>query len=98
MRKPCARIARAFTLENNAVKVPNCWLWPDRNIGKRESRELRGQFNALVNDYVKMRAAVANLANVAEGIHRLVFEGRESDQDWARVLEVVAEAKKVLNT
>ena len=27
------------------------WLWPDRTIGKRESRELRNEHNALVNSH-----------------------------------------------
>ena len=28
-----------------------CWLWPDRQISKTESRELREEHNALVNAY-----------------------------------------------
>ena len=27
------------------------WLWPDHTIGKRESRQLREEQNALVNAY-----------------------------------------------
>lgn len=32
----------------NAMKAQS-WLWPDRTIGKRESRKLREEHNALVN-------------------------------------------------
>lgn len=43
------------------------WLWPDRAIGKRESRRLREEHNAAVNDVAALleacRDAVATLAN-----------------------------------
>lgn len=34
------------------------WLWPNRSIGKRESRLLRDEHNALVNDYVRLLDAL----------------------------------------
>lgn len=30
------------------------WLWPDRTIGKRESRDLREEHNALVNSHAEL--------------------------------------------
>lgn len=30
------------------------WLWPDRAIGKRESRELREEHNALINSHAQL--------------------------------------------
>jgi hypothetical protein len=30
------------------------WLWPDRTIGKRESRQLREEHNALVNSHEEL--------------------------------------------
>lgn len=30
------------------------WLWPDRVIGKRESRTLRDEHNALVNSHAEL--------------------------------------------
>lgn len=35
----------------------NAWLWPDRTIGKRESRQLREEHNALLNAYDKVKTA-----------------------------------------
>ena len=37
------------------------WLWPDRTIGKRESRRLREEHNALVNEHTAMLDALREL-------------------------------------
>lgn len=41
------------------------WLWPDRVIGKRESRTLRDEHNALVNSHAdlleQLKALVGDL-------------------------------------
>lgn len=34
------------------------WLWPDRTIGKRESRDLREEHNALVKLNVELLAVL----------------------------------------
>ena len=34
------------------------WLWPDRTIGKRESRQLREEHNELVNEHAAMLDAL----------------------------------------
>lgn len=34
------------------------WLWPDRVIGKRESRQLREEHNRLVNSSAALVAAI----------------------------------------
>ena len=49
-----------------------CWLWPDREIGKRLSRVLREEHNAVVNvaaelrDVLELAVSRVELAN-AEG-------------------------------
>lgn len=46
------------------------WHWPDHNIGKRESRRLRLEHNALANEHAELAAAneklVAVLKEIAE--------------------------------
>lgn len=37
------------------------WLWPDHNIGKRESRELRQEHNDLVNAHSDLLDIMQNL-------------------------------------
>lgn len=37
------------------------WLWPDHVIGKRESRRLREQHNALANSHAELFAALCGL-------------------------------------
>ena len=44
----------------NATRT-ECWLWPDRTIGKRESRQLREDHNATVNAIADSLARVAEL-------------------------------------
>ena len=42
-------------------ELPECWLWPDHVIGKRESRKLREEHNALINvaaDLLRQRDAL----------------------------------------
>ena len=34
------------------------WLWPDRTIGKRESRALRDEHNRLINSHAKLLEAI----------------------------------------
>lgn len=37
---------------------PQCWLWPDHTIAKAESRQLREEHNALVNENERLREAL----------------------------------------
>lgn len=48
--------------------TPPSWLWPDRPIGKRESRELREQFNALVNSHAALLDVVRKMPPVLRGV------------------------------
>jgi hypothetical protein len=59
-------------------EIESCWLWPDHVIGKRESRQLRDEHNALVNDHAALLAerdrlrevlkdCVASLVAIGEG-------------------------------
>lgn len=41
----------------------NTWLWSDRNIGKRESRELREEHNIAVNQNVRLLEALQAVAD-----------------------------------
>lgn len=44
-----------MTTENKQTHTPaKSWLWPDRTIGKAESRALREEHNALVNVAAKL--------------------------------------------
>lgn len=37
------------------------WLWPDREIGKRESRKLREEHNRAVNEHAEMLAVLLEI-------------------------------------
>lgn len=41
--------------------VAKAWLWPDRHIGKRESRKLREEHNALYNEHARLIAALEEI-------------------------------------
>lgn len=43
------------------------WLWPDHNIGKRESRRLRDEHNATVNVAVDLLAALRRVVATCHG-------------------------------
>lgn len=42
------------------------WLWPDRQIGKRESRQLREEHNALVNSHTELLEACKSMLDWME--------------------------------
>jgi hypothetical protein len=44
-----------------AAPIGRSWLWPDHVIGKRESRQLREEHNALVNSHADMRDALKQI-------------------------------------
>ncbi len=48
-------------LYSNKTQRTRTWLWPDRVVGKRESRQLRDEHNALVNSHDDLRLALAAL-------------------------------------
>jgi len=37
------------------------WLWPDRTIGKLESRDLREEHNRLVNSHAELLSSLVRL-------------------------------------
>ena len=41
------------------------WLWPDHVIGKRESRRLREEHNALANEQAELLKALGEIADDA---------------------------------
>jgi hypothetical protein len=64
-----------------------CWLWPDRTIGKNESRALREEHNATVNVNTELSAALHKtldaLYNETHG---------DDDTPWIRSVKADAEA------
>lgn len=48
-----------------------CWLWPDRTIGKRESRVLREEHNKLANSHAELLAALELALSRAESDLRM---------------------------
>ena len=48
------------------------WLWPDRTIGKKESRVLREEHNALVNSHEEHNALVNSHADLLAACESLV--------------------------
>jgi hypothetical protein len=44
------------------------WLWPDHVIGKRESRRLREEHNALANSHAVILAALRDMTRWVEGL------------------------------
>lgn len=45
-------------ITNTQTKPAQSWLWPDHNIGLRESRKLREEHNALVNSHAALVEAL----------------------------------------
>jgi hypothetical protein len=55
----------------------NTWLWPDRTIGKAESRELREEHNAVVNQSAALREGISFI--IADSL------GDDTSVDWIRI-------------
>lgn len=60
-------------VQNSKFKA---WLWPDRVIGKRASRDYREQYNALLNSHHALLSALSGLV----GCHDSGFELCECDK------------------
>lgn len=72
------------------------WFWPDHVIGKRESRRLREEHNALANSHAELEVALkATLAslNVAFSAEENPFGIGHNDAEDARSLAETALAK-----
>ena len=70
------------------------WLWPDRVIGKRESRVLRDEHNRVINLNAELLAA---LGSAEQEIVELLedfcqSEGPESDVQGQRTLQLIRAA------
>jgi hypothetical protein len=76
---------------NDQTVEPKCWLWPDRTIGKAESRQLREEHNALVNEATRMREALQAILNDTEQAP----VGDETDRHFAVIM---ARARSALTT
>lgn len=57
------------------------WLWPDHTIGKRESRQLREEHNALVNSHAELLAALQAVTATARTFRNVP----KDDQEWTPI-------------
>ena len=70
------------------------WLWPDHNIGKRESRQLREEHNAVVNNHERLVAALREIAGIASCG---VIERRETGKPtWYATVAIADAARQAL--
>lgn len=56
------------------------WLWPDRVIGKRESRTLRDEHNSLVNSRAGLLETIKKIQHNAQ-----VMNQAEPNRVWTAV-------------
>jgi hypothetical protein len=73
-----ADLSEYTATEIEAMTPGKSWLWPDRTIGKRESRTLREEHNALVNSEAELLRALERCADWFAG------GGDEPDVDELR--------------
>jgi len=61
------------------------WLWPDRTIGKRESRTLREEHNATVNSHADLLACLRKCVDEMDsrGDYERQRDGGYDDEDAA---------------
>lgn len=71
-----------------------CWLWPDRTIGKRESRQLREEHNKIVNQHAELLEAVKKCED-AIGFARLT--GKLSNSGLSPVNDALVSARTALD-
>ena len=61
----------------------NSWLWPDKVIGKRESRLLRNEHNEAVNLNAELVEALECYAAHAEWTAEVFLQGENADgSEW----------------
>ncbi|MDO8705375.1 MAG: hypothetical protein Q7J84_10560 [Sulfuricaulis sp.] len=53
----------------------SAFLWPDRVIGKRESRRIRDEHNALYNSHAELAGALRDLFEQCATVHKHWGEG-----------------------
>ncbi len=62
------------------------WLWPDRTIGKRESRELREEHNRAVNDHADALRVLRDLVDVTrQAAERTTLTGSDLERLAKRI-------------
>ena len=85
----------------------NTWLWPNHNIGKRKSGELREEHNAAVNQNAKLLQAVNDkdqelfesqelVAELLEACYSALNAVNDADYEGAAILldEAIRKASK----
>jgi hypothetical protein len=53
-------------MNTNEQKKFNSWLWPDRPIGKAESKQLREEHNALLNSHAELLEALTECSRLLD--------------------------------
>ena len=69
------------------MSAPRCWLWPDRVIGKKESRVLREEHNALCNSHAELVKALDQLQASATWAGQMIGDIPEQSHFRQTVLE-----------
>jgi hypothetical protein len=70
---------------------PTTWLWPDHKIGKRESRKLREEHNALMNQSADLLAALMEMMDQAGEVYPH-FESERGQANIAKARAAIARA------
>ena len=61
----------------------SAFLWPDHVIGKRESRRIRDEHNALYNSHAELAAAMGDLFEQCAMMHKHWGEGSNAKEAGA---------------
>lgn len=69
------------------------WHWPDHVIGKRESRRLREEHNALANSHAELLAALQSILKWVDPYSVPGYEDKVRDVEAAEA--AVAKAEEV---
>ena len=79
----------------NNSPTPHSWLWPDRTIGKRESRILREEHNEAINQRAELLQALNGLFEQCVMIHKYggeICNQREADAAEEAARKAIAKA------
>ena len=68
------------------------WHWPDKCIGRRESRTLRDEHNAVVNSQEELATSLAELLNTSALNHDLLTDAdltaiRIAQEAWGKAVQ-----------
>ena len=75
----------APTIAKTPIGNFHCWLWPDHEMGKRESRRLRDEHNACINALADANAVNADLLTACKVLLTWCEMAGEGDSDMCIV-------------